>query len=132
MSRRRRHTYKELIDGIREHKRNSCICDTTFTSVPVNKQEEVEAQLQYKFDLWWDSWIEPKLAELEARLCRGKWLDNTQAAPYPPPHSEQEPVQGGHAQGGRGHTHTHEQGGPDGPHGQQGAPGSQPTMEGTD
>lgn len=63
---------KELIDEIRQHKRACAVRDTTFAPIPEQYKNAIKEYYEYHFDLFWRTWIEPKLAEIERRACKSK------------------------------------------------------------
>ncbi len=56
---------QRAIEEIRDHRRRACFHELTFVDMPVPtspaQKKWLEAQLRRSFDLWWDSWIEPRL-----------------------------------------------------------------------
>ena len=59
---------KKLIQEIRHHKQQCRIADMTFAPIPVSYKATMQRVVQEQFDIWWESWIAPKLDELEASL----------------------------------------------------------------
>jgi hypothetical protein len=68
---RRAKTNKQLIAEIRDHKRLCGISDQTFSHhLPMEYRKAVADYQQERFLLWWETWVEPNIAELERRLCK--------------------------------------------------------------
>lgn len=64
---------KDLINEIRKSKKNCAICEVEHIhEIPKASEKAVERQLQEDFDRWWNTWIEPRLAELERRTQKKK------------------------------------------------------------
>lgn len=59
-----------IIQEIRYSKKQCGIASMVFAPLPKDLEKIMERYLQERFDFWWDSWIEPKLAELEAKEGR--------------------------------------------------------------
>ena len=56
---------RTIVAELREHRRLCCISNMTFAPIPKQYEKPLEQYVQNSFLLWWDSWIEPRLKELE-------------------------------------------------------------------
>jgi hypothetical protein len=54
-------TIRATVAGIRDKKRRQCIFELPDRILTL---EELRAELERGFNLWWDSWIEPELEHL--------------------------------------------------------------------
>lgn len=59
-------------NSIRDEKRLCGIANCTFRSVPAELKEQIGREIQADFDLWWETWIEPQLARIDAKRKRRK------------------------------------------------------------
>ena len=63
----KRRSRRAIIAHIREKRDRCCLHDMTFAPVPEKYKQALEAEQKDGFYLWWDSWVEPLLVELEAK-----------------------------------------------------------------
>jgi len=57
-----------IVYELREHFKSAAPYSTTFIDgIPEKNKPEVQHQLQQKFESWWNSWIAPRLDELEGK-----------------------------------------------------------------
>lgn len=65
------HIVKDLKD-----RRDSCgVFDLTFSptgKLTPKERKRLEADLKKRFHIWWDSWVEPLVDEVEHRLVKKK------------------------------------------------------------
>jgi len=64
--------WREKIADLREAGRNACPFTLTFVECSMSQQERtmVEVKLKQAFDIWWATWIEPKIAEIERKTVK--------------------------------------------------------------
>jgi hypothetical protein len=58
---------KTIVAELREHGRQCGIADCNFSPIPLIHRKAMKEHLQFRFDLWWKTWIAPKLDELETK-----------------------------------------------------------------
>lgn len=64
-------TNRQLISQMRSHKRLCGIASQKFNQdLPREHEQAAEAYVQAAFERWWDTWIEPDIAEIEKRLIK--------------------------------------------------------------
>lgn len=78
----RRKTNKELIEKLRGHVERCAVwdltCEPTASKLSHEDRTALEASLLKRFTTWAETWIEPGLDELEARLCKPRKAKVTQ------------------------------------------------------
>jgi hypothetical protein len=66
---------RTLISEIRGLKKRAAFHLLTFchdTPLTVSGKKDVEKYVHQQFELWWNSWIEPNLADIEAKFPENK------------------------------------------------------------
>lgn len=62
----------DLIRELRERRERCAIHNMTFAPIPEGFKRELEKYQEARFQNWWATWIEPIIAEIEARLVKPK------------------------------------------------------------
>lgn len=63
-------TWDEIIIKFKELRYSSVPYQMTFVKckLDINERKEVEKELKYNFDLWWNTWIQPLVDSVEVKV----------------------------------------------------------------